>query len=134
MKSEVAPTCSQAPPGSALSRGSSLVRKRWRGRASRKFRPREDPGTERSLPLVPAELEPPAGQLLADLVEAGDAEVFALQQVVARLADQFTDERQAEPSHALAGTNGKVEIGNRPLEQGLLIGRHRRQVEDRLGR
>ena len=71
-------------------------------------------------------------ELLADFVEAGDAEVLALQQVVARAADQFADRREAQPDHALAGPHRQVQIGDRPVQQRPLVGRERLGIVDRL--
>ena len=52
-------------------------------------------------------------QLLANLVQARDAKVLTLQQVVARLADQFSHRRDAQPDHALSRSHGQVQIGDR---------------------
>ena len=68
-------------------------------------------------------------QLLADFVQAGDAEVLALQQVVARLANQFADGGQTQANHALAGPHGQIQIRNRSLQHGLFVGRQVRRVD-----
>ena len=36
--------------------------------------------------------------------------------------------REAQPDHALAGPHREVEVGDRPVEQRLLVGAHRRRA------
>ena len=60
--------------------------------------------------LFAAELQVPLSQLLANLSQAGDAEVFALQQVVSGFANQFGDRGQSQTGHAFASTHGKIQI------------------------
>ena len=55
--------------------------------------------------LVAAELEAGEGQFFTDFVEAGHAEVLALEQVVAGPAHQFADRGEPQPDHALAGAD-----------------------------
>ena len=71
---------------------------------------------------VAAELKAHDRQLFANFIEAGDAEVLALKQVVTSLPDELSDQRQPQAGHAFAGPDRKVEIGDRPLQQRLLVG------------
>src|SRR5690349_5800026 len=82
---------------------------------------------------VAAEFQAVLGELLADFVEASNAEVFALQQVVAGLAEQLANGVQAETDHALAGTHRKVEVGNGAVEQRLFVGAEGLRLEGGLG-
>src|SRR5687767_414772 len=70
--------------------------------ARRKKHCRTQPGTESK--SVAAKFEALDRKFFADFIQAGHAEVLALQQIVARAADQLADRGQAEPDHALAGT------------------------------
>src|SRR4051795_9803658 len=80
--------------------------------------------------LLVLELEVELGELLADLVERGHAEVLALHQLVAGVHDQLADGLDAELGHALAGPDREVEVADRLGQQRLLL---LRELLDRLG-
>ena len=56
-------------------------------------------------------------ELLADLVERGDAEVLAFQQLVAGVDEQLADGLDAELGHALAGADREVQVADRLGQQ-----------------
>src|SRR5690606_37389585 len=91
--------------------------------------------SKRSEPVrtITAQLKVVLRDLLAHFVQARDAEVLALQKVIARFANEIAERIEAQASHALAGANREVEVRDRPLEQRLLVGRHRRVIDRRLG-
>src|SRR4051795_855800 len=71
--------------------------------------------------LLVLELEVQLGELLADLVERGDAEVLALHHLVAGVDDQLADGLDAELGHALAGADGEVEVADRLGQERLFL-------------
>ena len=81
---------------------------------------------------VAAQLKPVGLQLLTDLIQAGDAEVLALQQFVTCPANKLADRTDAQPNHALAGTHGEVQVGNRLGQQDLFVGTDHVRFEARL--
>ena len=68
-------------------------------------------------------LRPMPGELVADLVERGDAEVLALQQLVAGVLEQVAQGLDVELAHALAGPDRQVEVADRLGQHGLHLGR-----------
>lgn len=74
---------------------------------------------------VVTQLQLKFGQLLSDFVQRSHTEVLGGQQFVWRALNEFAKGRDGQSSHALAGTDGQVEIGDRSREHGLFL---RRQI------
>src|SRR5262245_39198549 len=74
-----------------------------------------------SVRSIAAELESLDHQLFADLVQTRDAEVFALEEVVAGAAHQFADGRKTKPDNAIASQHLQMQIGNVPVEHRPLV-------------
>src|SRR4051812_6467244 len=96
----------------------SRLRGSGRAGARRAARPKSDPGYR---PLLVLQLQTELAELLADLVERGDAEVLALHQLVAGVDDQLADGLDSELGHALAGADGEVEVADRLGQKRLLF-------------
>src|SRR4051794_5591331 len=75
-------------------------------------------------PSIVLELQPQRGQLVADLVERGDAEVLALQELVAAPLHEVADRLDVELAHALAGPDREAQLADRLVQEGLDLGGH----------
>ena len=74
-------------------------------------------------------MKPHLPELVANLVEARDAEVLTLEKVVPSSAEQFSERVDSQAYHAFAGSHRKVQLGDGPVEHSLLVGRQRFQKD-----
>ena len=71
---------------------------------------------------VTAQLDVELREFLANLGQAGDAEVLAFQKVVSGPPDDFTNRIQSQPDHCLTSSDAESQIGDRTFQQGLFVG------------